>query len=573
MMTFVGRRCLASIQSRRLVHVDSFSLIEDRLNELRNNLRTLPTTDPGSTSASFNQSALTLVQKAISSNLVCLVGITRSQSSPERGIARTVQSIEASCRLPSTVISRIRTDIEACLSRTIDPKVWLSDELVRPIILPDSRIVCRAVTFFRSGADFEPDTYVWVGFSDDQDTKSRDLAGISRAIEILDAEIVYRDALQQARKMNDASQANTKSAALFVARIAHDMQSPISSIDSLLKLIPSAQSAAEVAELLDMGRQSCDFVRQLSSQLVHAADPTGKSVHGERGNSCLVGVLRDLIQTYRTTSGTDLHLDLGAVTDKEVFVGLSAVNLRRVFENLISNAIKYGQKKSVTVKLSLDSTNILVEFIDRGDGLSSSDIERVLGPFERASVTTAGFGVGLHSVDQLLKTVNGGISISSTRGSGTTVSIRLPLVRVADSAPGKQVRTPSLLGIECKQLTILDDNHELGESLVRVLKSKGIFARAFTDPDKALQSIVQHGTDKVLTDYQMPLISAQAFIHKVLALDPEINLAVMSGELSDEAAYDLAAIGAKEIFAKPIDIDHLVTWVTQSKDSALAKAA
>jgi len=111
-----------------------------------------------------------------------------------------------------------------------------------------------------------------------------------------------------------------------------------------------------------------------------------------------------------------------------------AERLERVFDNLVTNALKYsGAETTVTVKLaseqSGDSSRAIVQVIDSGIGIPEVDLPHIFDRFRRGSNVVgrfAGTGIGLAGTRQILELLGGEISIESKTGVGTTVTVRLP---------------------------------------------------------------------------------------------------------------------------------------------------
>jgi len=106
--------------------------------------------------------------------------------------------------------------------------------------------------------------------------------------------------------------------------------------------------------------------------------------------------------------------------------------LKQILLNLLSNAVKFtprGGKVSIRLQIDKDGVSEIV-ISDTGIGIASEDIPRIMQPFEQAargySRQNGGTGLGLPLVDSLVRLHEGTLTIDSTVGRGTTVTIRLP---------------------------------------------------------------------------------------------------------------------------------------------------
>ncbi len=103
--------------------------------------------------------------------------------------------------------------------------------------------------------------------------------------------------------------------------------------------------------------------------------------------------------------------------------------LDQVITNLITNAIRYGNGKPVTIKLSRQDEQVHLSVRDQGVGIAPQDKARIFQVFERASGTSeyGGLGLGLFIVAQIVEAHNGRIRLDSTPGEGSTFTVELPI--------------------------------------------------------------------------------------------------------------------------------------------------
>jgi len=105
--------------------------------------------------------------------------------------------------------------------------------------------------------------------------------------------------------------------------------------------------------------------------------------------------------------------------------------LRRVFQNLIDNAIKYGAAGgSIAIAAEGSSTQVSVTVADRGIGIDAADQSRIFEPFYRAADVIAaqmqGAGLGLSLVHRIVQAHGGRVTVKSARGEGSAFTVTLP---------------------------------------------------------------------------------------------------------------------------------------------------
>ncbi|NQZ64306.1 ATP-binding protein, partial [Crocosphaera sp.] len=107
--------------------------------------------------------------------------------------------------------------------------------------------------------------------------------------------------------------------------------------------------------------------------------------------------------------------------------------LIQVFVNVISNALKFTEKGSVTCRAEVDHENLLISIIDTGIGIAENDYSKVFEPFQQVgNVLTnkpPGTGLGLSISKQIVEQHGGNIWLTSKLGQGTTFFISFPLTQ------------------------------------------------------------------------------------------------------------------------------------------------
>ena len=128
--------------------------------------------------------------------------------------------------------------------------------------------------------------------------------------------------------------------------------------------------------------------------------------------------------------------------DLDVQAGVTAVldrlAVEQVVENLLSNALKFGIGKPVTLRLRSDGRLARLDVQDQGVGMPADQQARIFGRFEQlvAHYRGTGFGVGLWVANRLVTAMDGRIAVSSRLGEGSTFTVTLPV-----SAPAPDGRT------------------------------------------------------------------------------------------------------------------------------------
>ena len=215
----------------------------------------------------------------------------------------------------------------------------------------------------------------------------------------------------------------------FLANVSHEIRTPLTSIigfaEVLADEVPSAhQEGAE--KILESGHrlmQTLDSVLDLS--MIEA---------GEFSLDCrpfdVVDEVRQRVELLRPTAerkGLPLALD---VPDATVEAVLDRSCLDRILTNLITNAIKFTQDGRIDVRVRAAADTVVLQVADTGIGISDEFQSDLFEAFKQESGGLqrehGGTGLGLSITKELVDMMEGDIHVESEKGTGTTVTVRLP---------------------------------------------------------------------------------------------------------------------------------------------------
>ncbi len=386
-----------------------------------------------------------------------------------------------------------------------------------------------------------------------------------------------------------------------VTALAHDVKAPIGALKYLI-----SDTAAEYPQIYEEAGRLQEELGYAESLLSGFAPCESGQ---QKGSGVLKGVeiarvvkrVVDRFERQASERGCRLKLDLpfGASGIGKI----EELCLERAVSNVIGNASKYSNPGEVRIEILRSSNSVaskgsmwIVRVSDSGPGIPKGVIdslalgERTLN--QNSVVSAGGWGVGLLSTKASLVSHGGDLKVHSD-ASGSRVDICIPAAVAGFSANSSYRDSLSCIsnfetssatslsdgGIDNSygdvQLILVDDDVDHTESLERTLRRKGISAKSFKAVEDAFNFIATDVNVTVLCDTHMPNNQGAEYLLRLLShanLKPTIG--VMSGESSDFSLYRFAALGAREFFSKPIDIERLVDWVAQNNaTSTVSKSA
>ena len=237
----------------------------------------------------------------------------------------------------------------------------------------------------------------------------------------------------------------------FVAAVNHELRTPLTSIlgytdvllDGSVEDLTPLQH--RMVERVDSNGQR---LLKLIENLLTLSDIEAGRFSMERQRIDLVGVVSDSLARCAPAlkaGGLELALDLG---DAPAPVVGDETQLGRVISRLVDNVVSFSPPGAqVRVTLTRDGDEAVLEIADAGIGIAATDQAHLFESFVRApdaqTREVQGLGLGLAVVGSIVAAHGGQVSLSSTEGVGTVVTVRLPRAADHDLPPSWSAPTPS----------------------------------------------------------------------------------------------------------------------------------
>jgi signal transduction histidine kinase len=215
----------------------------------------------------------------------------------------------------------------------------------------------------------------------------------------------------------------------FVSTISHELRSPLGFIKGYTTTLLRADTTWEPEtqqEFLRIIDQETDHLRELIDNLLDSAMMQSGQLRMDFQPVRLDGVINDVI-VRATTAYPDLKVIINTDASLNPVWG-DPNRLAQVFENLISNAIKYAPGAPIYIKIKQDGDITRLEVEDRGPGIATQHLPFIFDRFYRmpgVSPSLHGSGLGLFICRQIIQAHTGEITAESIMGKGTTFFILL----------------------------------------------------------------------------------------------------------------------------------------------------
>jgi two-component system phosphate regulon sensor histidine kinase PhoR len=230
----------------------------------------------------------------------------------------------------------------------------------------------------------------------------------------------------------------------YLAFVAHDLRTPLSAISlagRVLEQSHSTEARPEVDRMLKVLRRNVIYLEKLVSKVMeeNTSLKTEVGIKLERRETELWALVEGLIHDLAPVAGTaSTHL-INNVPD-ELVAYADASLLRRIFQNLIANAIKHTPRGEIVIDAhyKADRSGVECTVTDNGAGISADFVGKVFEKGETEGGDTDGRGLGLAIVRTFVEAHGGTATVESKLGFGSTFRFFLP----AKQKPGQRPKNP-----------------------------------------------------------------------------------------------------------------------------------
>lgn len=375
-----------------------------------------------------------------------------------------------------------------------------------------------------------------------------------------------RRAQARAIKAQQQAEAANRAKSVFLSTMSHELRTPLNAIlgFSNLMLNDPAATPEQRANLDIINRSGGHLLSLINDVLDMAKIEAGRIVLESKSLDLgvLVRDVTDMLSKRAEEKGLQLLLDQSSEFPR--FIKSDKEKLRQVIINLVSNAVKYTNHGSVTLRLAVQPEDevlrLIIEVEDSGVGISAADRERIFEPFVQVgkAATHKGTGLGLSIVREYVKLMGGSIEVESTPDIGTLFRVRLPVQRVEDAdLMSAESAQGEVIGLEPGQpdyrILIVEDQLENQLLLQRLLQDAGFSVKIARNGAEGVEMFQSYRPHFIWMDRRMPVMDGLEATQRIRALDggKEVKIVAVTASAFIEQREEMLAAGLDDFVRKP----------------------
>ncbi len=407
------------------------------------------------------------------------------------------------------------------------------------------------------------------------DKVSNNIAKIGIAISIIAlffGMIILRDLNKSARNkqkledLNKTMQELAQQKSFFMATISHDMVSPLNSLIGFSTLLQNTLKTAKQKEYLKNMVQSTRYIKSMVDDLSLFSNLEYNKIKIKKAKFNFSDLIKNVVNNLKDNANRK-NISLTLEIDEQLNQNYNsdAYRIQQVLTNVVSNAVKFTHKGSVSIKAKAVGNKVAIEVVDTGIGIDIENKDDLFGAFVQAHDTNetmyGGSGLGLNITKRLIDLLYGRISFNSEIGKGTTFFIEFPLEVFKEKETNvieEEYEYDNEKKLQNKKILVIDDDPLQLRLLEEIFGNKVAKITAIENGKLAKAILEEEQYDLIITDMQMPYYSGIKVIEDVRSLESYLHTPViaLTGKIDfDEHEYQ--KLGFNLYMQKPLNINNM----------------
>jgi len=345
----------------------------------------------------------------------------------------------------------------------------------------------------------------------------------------------------------------------FLANVSHEIRTPLNAIISFSEFLMNEECQETKQSYMEIIRNSNSMVLQIISDILDLSRlESGMSeFHFEEID--IVALLKETVEIYQAEIKDGVRL-IVELPNASIQAPTDANRVKQVVFNFLSNAMKYTEQGSITLKVEEEENFLKFSVIDTGCGIPESKLELIFNRFEKIGRRIKGTGLGLAICKSIVEQLGGTIGVSSKEGEGSKFWFTIPYRQcIIDLKKSDSLRenTPTN---KKKKILISETNMDNLQFVRNTLSDKFDIVEV-TESEKLFSSFILDNPDLILMCIEAAYKNDD-LIKKIHAISPNVPIiAITTNDFYHDQRWALEN-GCNDVIARPFSASKLIESIT-----------
>ena len=245
----------------------------------------------------------------------------------------------------------------------------------------------------------------------------------------------------------------------FLANISHEIRTPLNAIVSFSEFLMGEERPDKRQDYMDIIRTSNSMVLQIVDDVLDLSRLESGMSEFRFEDVDVAALIKKTVEIYQPQMKPQVRLIVD-MPDTVVKAPTDANRVKQVLFNFLTNAIKYTEQGSITLKVEEGDDFLKFMVIDTGCGIPESQIGLIFNRFEKIGRQVTGTGLGLAICKSIAGQLGGDVGVSSKEGVGSEFWFKIPYRHVAYDMQKAEIARESVDVSKRKKIMIVETCHE-----------------------------------------------------------------------------------------------------------------
>lgn len=362
-----------------------------------------------------------------------------------------------------------------------------------------------------------------------------------------------------------AAEKASKMKSQFMATVSHEIRTPMSGVIGMTELLSETELTAQQREIVQTIKTCGENLLNLVNDILDYSKLEADKVRLDKRPFRLADTIKNTLDLFQyKTRQKNITLISTLSPDVPEVILQDEARLYQVLFNLIGNAVKFTNKGSITVSVTVENDRLKFKVVDTGIGIPSENLDDIFESFTQVTpghqTESSGTGLGLAISRSLVELMGGQLTVKSEFGMGSCFCFEIEAPAAAlsnENVTPKSVSSKVSGNLSQLRVLVVEDNPINLKLLVSILERHEVQIDMAEDGQIAVEKVEVNDYDLVFMDVQMPRLdgmSATRAIRSSGKVRSQPVIIALTANVSPEHQEECLSAGMNDFLPKPIRV-------------------